>query len=126
MILTIYNIFGILYVTTTEENIMGTKFDVSPQVCKQCGEHWTYDHVCGNKKESPGRKYQLEEINPIMKFFEYDHLPKELQAISMTICQAAHELNDKLPDSYEKLAGLRRLLEAKDCFVRAAYLKDQN
>ena len=106
--------FGILYVTTTEDTEMS---GCDPE---------DFETIAPENKESPGRKYRLEEINPIMKFFEYDHLPKELQAISMTICQAAHELNDKLPDSYEKLAGLRRLLEAKDCFVRAAYLKDQN
>jgi hypothetical protein len=28
-------------------------------------------------------------------------------------------MNDALPDGPEKSAGLRKLLEAKDCFVRA-------
>jgi len=59
----------------------------------------------------------------IMKFFEYEHLPIELQKISATLCEAAVDLNNKLPDGEEKYAGLRKLLEAKDCFVRAAYLK---
>ena len=58
--------------------------------------------------------------NPIMKFFEYKHLPVELQSISMTICQAAKELDETLPNGPEKSAGLRKLLEAKDCFVRAS------
>jgi len=64
------------------------------------------------------------ENSEIMKFFEYEHLPLKLQAISKMICQAAEELNETLPNGEEKYAGLRKLLEAKDCFVRAAYLKE--
>ena len=57
--------------------------------------------------------------SPILRFFEYEHLPKELQEVSKTICQAAIELDSKLPQGPEKTAGLRKLLEAKDCFVRS-------
>ena len=57
--------------------------------------------------------------NPIMKFFKYDHLPDELQQVSMPICELAELYNNVLPDGPEKSAGLRKLLEAKDCFVRA-------
>lgn len=57
--------------------------------------------------------------NTIMKYFEYKHLPPHLQAISKPICEAAVYMNDTLPDGPEKSAGLRKLLEAKDCFVRA-------
>ena len=58
--------------------------------------------------------------NPIMKFFEYKHLPENLQAISATICLLADEMDKQMPPSAEKSAGMRKLLEAKDCFVRAA------
>lgn len=34
--------------------------------------------------------------------------------------EAAQEMDTLLPDGPEKSAGLRKLLEAKDCFVRAA------
>nr|WP_275665403.1 hypothetical protein [Ignatzschineria cameli] len=54
------------------------------------------------------------------KFFTYKHLPPHLQAVSGPICEMALELDDKLPNSAEKSAGLRKLLEAKDCMVRAA------
>jgi len=57
----------------------------------------------------------------IMKFFEYDHLPDELQEISAQICMAAQKLDKTLPTGPEKSAGLRKLLEAKDCFVRASF-----
>lgn len=56
--------------------------------------------------------------NPIMKYFEYDHLPENLQKVSAPICSAAKMMDASLPDGPEKSAGLRKLLEAKDCFVR--------
>lgn len=57
---------------------------------------------------------------PIMKFFEYTHLPEHLQKVSRPIGDLAHEMNEALPNSAEKAAGLRKLLEAKDCLVRAS------
>jgi hypothetical protein len=56
---------------------------------------------------------------PIMKFFAYQHLPAELQEVSKPIAGLAEKMDAELPDSAEKSAGLRKLLEAKDCFVRA-------
>lgn len=58
--------------------------------------------------------------NPIMKYFEYAHLPKHLQAVSKPFGIMAQQMNSQLPDGPEKSAGLRKLLEAKDCMVRAA------
>lgn len=58
--------------------------------------------------------------NPIMKYFEYDHLPEHLQAVSKPFGLMAQQINGELPDGPEKSAGLRKLLEAKDCMVRAA------
>jgi hypothetical protein len=54
-----------------------------------------------------------------MKYFEYKHLPEKLQKISRPICELAKEMDELLPASAEKSAGLRKLLEAKDCLVRA-------
>jgi len=62
--------------------------------------------------------------NPILKFFQYDHLPRELQDVSKSVCILAEDMNEQLPDSAEKTAGLRKLLEAKDCFVRARLCMD--
>ncbi len=58
--------------------------------------------------------------SPIMKHFQYGHLPENLQVISKPIGDMAAEMDANLPDGAEKSAGLRKLLEAKDCFVRAA------
>lgn len=57
--------------------------------------------------------------NPIIKFFAYNHLPEHLQKISKPVGELAEEMEQVLPNSAEKSAGLRKLLEAKDCFVRA-------
>ena len=58
-------------------------------------------------------------MSPIMRFFQFDHLPEKLRAISEPISEMAHKFDESLPDCAEKSAGLRKLLEAKDCFVRA-------
>lgn len=58
--------------------------------------------------------------NPIMKYFAYKHLPEHLQKVSAPIGELAEKMNSNLPDCAEKSAGLRKLLEAKDCLVRAA------
>lgn len=55
----------------------------------------------------------------LLRWFEYAHLPAKLQEISAPLCELAQQLDATLPDGPEKTAGLRKLLEAKDCFVRA-------
>lgn len=57
---------------------------------------------------------------PILRFFAYEHLPPHLQAISRPACELAHTMAQSLPPCAETSAGLRRLLEAKDAFVRAS------
>ena len=56
--------------------------------------------------------------SPIMKYFEFAHLPPD-QAVSGDVYALACSMDATLPDCAEKSAGLRKLLEAKDCFVRA-------
>ncbi len=58
--------------------------------------------------------------SPILRFFDYEHLPERLQTVSKPIGDLARAFDDTLPDCAEKSAGLRKLLEAKDCLVRAA------
>ena len=59
-------------------------------------------------------------ISPIMKHFEYDHLPPTLKSVSKPLCEMARLYDQQIPADAEKSAGLRKLLEAKDCFVRAS------
>lgn len=56
----------------------------------------------------------------IARFFEYEHLKTPLRGISLSSSNLAEQMIHQLPDGPELTAGLRKLLEAKDCFVRAA------
>lgn len=59
----------------------------------------------------------------IHQYFAYGHLPAFLQDASKPIGDLADKLEATIPDGPEKDAGMRKLLEAKDCFVRAALTK---
>jgi len=52
--------------------------------------------------------------------FGFGHLPDHLQRVSRACAELAQDMVDNLPDGPELSTGLRKLLEAKDCFVRAA------
>ncbi len=57
----------------------------------------------------------------IARYFAYDHLPTEgLREVSARCEHVAGLMIRDLPDGPELTTGLRKLLEAKDCFVRAA------
>ena len=58
--------------------------------------------------------------NRLLRFFAWEHLPEDLQAVSMKFGVLAAEIDMELPDSPEKTVCLRKLLEAKDCAVRVA------
>ena len=62
--------------------------------------------------------------NRLLQFFEYAHLPPHLQAISKPFGELALALETILPGNAEKTVAFRKLLEAKDCAVRAALYKD--
>lgn len=56
----------------------------------------------------------------ILKYFRYAHLPPALQPVSRSFAVLAFTTVRDVPRSAERTAGLRKLLEAKDCIVRAA------
>jgi len=57
----------------------------------------------------------------IARWFDFRHLPEgDIRKASATCAITAGKMVENLPDSPELVAGLRHLLEAKDCFVRAA------
>lgn len=59
----------------------------------------------------------------LIQFFEYAHLPSHLQAVSAPFGELAKRLDADLPGNPEKTVALRKLLEAKDCAVRAVLFK---
>lgn len=64
-------------------------------------------------------------VKHVLRFFEYGHLPKHMQEISKPCADLAHEMAYSLPVNPELTVGLRKLLEAKDCFVRAKLLDER-
>lgn len=53
------------------------------------------------------------------EFFNFGHLPPKLQIVSEPFFQLMDTMENEIIDSPEKEMGMRKLLEAKDCFVRA-------
>lgn len=60
----------------------------------------------------------------LLQFFEYSHLQPPLQSVSQQFYTVAHLIHNTLPENSEKTTALRKLLEAKDCAVRALLFKD--
>lgn len=62
------------------------------------------------------------EASPIIRYFEYAHLPQHLQQVSRHFHDLAWQLETNLPNGPEKSVALRKLLESKDAAVRAALI----
>lgn|SRR3990167_6207795 len=59
----------------------------------------------------------------MLQFFSHAHLPDHLAKVSLPFCQLAEEICATLPSNPERTVALRKLLEAKDCAVRALLFK---
>jgi len=59
------------------------------------------------------------EEERMMKWFEFGHLPEHLQAVSAGFFELACSLCALVEQGPERTVALRKLLEAKDCAVRA-------
>lgn len=68
----------------------------------------------------------MVEKEPILQFFEYGHLPNALQEVSKLFGDLAILIATTLPRNPERTVALRKLLEAKDCAVRAKLYKAVN
>ncbi|MFG6083811.1 hypothetical protein ACEUZ9_000043 [Paracoccus litorisediminis] len=64
-------------------------------------------------------------MNRLLKWLRHDHLPPHLQSVVKPIDQLAREMDATLSEGPEKTAGMRKLVEAKDCFVRARIEQDE-
>ena len=69
---------------------------------------------------SENHRMENASASPILRYFEFAHLPAELQEISQSCSQLASYLEIRLPAGAEKSTALRKLLECKDAAVRAA------
>lgn len=59
------------------------------------------------------------QVEPMMQLFEYAHLKPELKEVSANFANLATVIVNTLPRNPERTVALRKLLEAKDCAVRA-------
>lgn len=82
----------------------------------------------------------MSQTEHILQFFAYAHLPAKLQLVSKPFSDIAHAmvlgdnqpnevtgnvtLGGPLPHNPERAVALRKLLEAKDCAVRALVAKE--
>ena len=66
-----------------------------------------------------------DQLEPMLQFFAFDHLPEHLQKVSGPFCVLASQIVAALPRNPERTAALRKLLEAKDCAVRAVLWKGE-
>ncbi len=62
-------------------------------------------------------------VDRMEQFFVYAHLPPHLQEISKPFGELATHIVTTLPSNAERTVALRKLLEAKDCAVRALIYK---
>jgi len=56
----------------------------------------------------------------IARYFDFAHLPEPQRRVSAQCYLLAERMLAELPDGPELTTGLRKLLESKDCFVRAS------
>ena len=74
-----------------------------------------------SKQPSPELTQQCREQDVhLLSFFSWQHLPERLQKVSQPFGALADQLFYLLPAGIERTAALRKLLEAKDCAVRAS------
>ena len=59
------------------------------------------------------------ELDPVLQFFDYQHLPDYLAIVSAKFAELAEEIVAKVPRNAQRTQALNKLLEAKDCAVRA-------
>lgn len=70
----------------------------------------------------------MSEAKPphkLLQFFQFGHLPERLQWTSAMFRTLAAWIDHNIPDNPEKTTALRKLLEAKDCAVRAHLYKEE-
>ncbi|AXG66507.1 hypothetical protein JA33_103 [Dickeya phage vB_DsoM_JA33] len=78
--------------------------------------------MCGPKEIGDWGGGKKEYSNPIMNYFDPERFTGDLKKMGIAGCfrHIAETLDAEISDSAEKSAGLRKLLEAQDCMMRAS------
>jgi ATP-dependent Clp protease ATP-binding subunit ClpA len=69
------------------------------------------------------RGFRVVDAEPLLQFFADDHVPEDLREHIRPFADLARRLVKTLPSNPERTMALRKLLEAKDCAVRAKLFK---
>lgn len=64
-------------------------------------------------------------MDPMLQFFQYEHLPPELREVSKPFGDLAHLVVANLPDNVQRFLAFQHLIEAKDAAVRAKLMKHE-
>ena len=91
-------------------------------IAPRSADHHVVGHLrCrGFLRRGEGAMNGSQEPEPLLQFFRWAHLPVALQGVSRLFGRLAAQLVVTLPRCPERTVALRKLLEAKDCAVRAA------
>ena len=74
---------------------------------------------CKNKFDNHPTFEGSPLMDRLLRWFEFGQLPPHLQAVSKPFGELARHVCDTIPSGPERTVALRKLLEAKDCAVRA-------
>lgn len=111
---------GTMKFTPDDMLITGVQGEIYP--CKKDIFEATYESV----EPTNGLAAMPEptiDTDPMFQFFNWKHLPQELAAVSAPFGHLAGEIVQRLPRNPERTVALRKLLESKDCAVRAVLMK---
>lgn len=70
--------------------------------------------------ERVGTQQEQVAEEPLLRYFDYEHLPPHLQEVSKKFHDLALWLTFAYPRTAERTVALRKLLEGKDAAVRNA------
>ena len=65
-------------------------------------------------------------VYAILQFFAHEGLPDAMFGVALPMSHLANAMANELPVCEETQEGLRKLLEARECFMRAAMLQMAN
>lgn len=88
------------------------------KLCPLCGVPWDIHVIAGTPCVLIGDDEEMAD-DPMLQWFNSDHLKPSLQAVSKPFGDLAKKIVDEVPRNPERTVALRKLLEAKDCAVRA-------
>lgn len=110
--------------------------DGKPAWCDECGLTLSYEvpvsfaEKAAQHDEAIAPKVaedeQLRSWYPILRYFDYMHLPQNLAMTSRHFWKLSRVLAAMGPNNPETAVALRKLLEAKDAAVRARLDLDNN